>query len=164
MQYIPWRNVQNWQCKACGYCCKLYTVALNFGEYIRLTNLFGQNVAVTDFTRFYLKRHSNGDCIFLGCKSLKYYCCLQHMKPEACKIWPFKVTMEPKYGEADLAVYDFNGREIYVYVDNMCNGITYGKPIWEFQNQILPEFVELAVHAREFQHYATGRVGFEWLK
>lgn len=86
------------------------------------------------------------------------------MKPEACKIWPFKVTAEPKYGEPDLAAYDFNGREIYIYVDKMCNGIKYGKPTWEFQNQILPEFVELAVHARELQHHTTGRVGFEWLK
>jgi hypothetical protein len=89
---------------------------------------------------------------------------LQATKPEACKIWPFKVTAEPKLGEEELAAYDFNGHELYVYVDNMCNGVKYGKPTWEFQNQTLREFVELAVGTKEFQHYATGRVGFEWRK
>jgi Fe-S-cluster containining protein len=164
MQYVPWQNVNNWQCKACGYCCKLYAVVLNFGEYLRLTQTYGQGAAVTDFSRFYIKRHSNGDCAFLCSKSLKYYCGLQATKPEACKIWPFKVTAEPKYGDEELAAFNYNGHELYVYVDNMCNGVRYGKPTWEFQNQTIKEFVEIALCTREFQHHATGRAGFEWRK
>jgi hypothetical protein len=164
MQYIPWQNVNSWQCKACGYCCKLYSVVLNFGEYLRLTQTYGKEAAVTDLSRFYIKRHSNGDCAFLRSKSLKYYCGLQATKPEACKIWPFKVVAEPRYGDEELAAFNYAGKEVYVYVDNMCNGLRYGKPSWEFQNQTIPEFVEIALGTREFQHHATGRAGFEWRK
>ena len=160
MQFIPWQNVSDWHCKACGYCCKLYSVVLGFPEWLRLTRTFGQEAAVSDLSRFYIKRHSDGTCAFLGCNSLKYYCGLQGMKPEACKIWPFKVTAEPKYGEEKLAAFDYNGHRLYVYVDNMCNGVRYGKPTWEFQNQTVREFVELALGTRELQHHATGRVRF----
>jgi hypothetical protein len=46
----------------------------------------------------------------------------------------------------------------------MCNGVRYGKPTWEFQNQTIKEFVEIALGTREFQHHATGHAGFEWRK
>jgi Fe-S-cluster containining protein len=162
MQYIPWQNVADWQCKGCGYCCKLYAVVLNFSEYLRLTQMYGQEAAVTDLSRFYIKRHSDGTCAFLGCKSLKYYCGLQGMKPEACKIWPFKVTAEPKYGDEERAAFDYNGHDLFVYVDKMCNGVRYGTPTSEFKNQKVREFVELSLGVRDVQHQATGRLGFEW--
>lgn len=162
MQFIPWQNVSDWHCKACGYCCKLYSVVLGFPEWLKLTKTFGQEAAVSDLSRFYIKRHSDGTCAFLGSNSLKYYCGLQGMKPEACKIWPFKVTLEPKYGEEKLAALDYKGHRLYVYVDNMCNGVRYGKPTWEFQNKTVLEFVELALGTRELQHHATGQEGFKW--
>ena len=41
------------------------------------------------------------------------------MKPDACKIWHFKVLTEPKYGEAKQAEYQYGDRTLYVYVDTM---------------------------------------------
>ena len=164
MHYIPWQNVADWRCKACGYCCKLYAVVLNFREYLFLTQMYGQEATVTDLSRFYIKRHSDGTCAFLCSNSLKYFCGLQGKKPEACKIWPFKVIAEPKYGEDELAAFEYNGRRLYVYVDKMCNGVRYGQPTWEFRNNTVREFVEISLGARDVQHHATGRLGFEWRK
>ena len=164
MHYFPWQNVADWRCKACGYCCKLYSVVLNFSEYLRLTQTFGQEAAVTDRSRFYIKRHSDGTCAFLCSNSLKYFCGLQGKKPEACKIWPFKVTAEPKYGEEDLAAFEYSGRRLFVYVAKMCNGVRYGQPSWEFRNNTVREFVEISLGVRDVQYHATGRLGFEWLK
>jgi hypothetical protein len=48
------------------------------------------------------------------------------MKPEACKLWPFKVLSEPKYGEPNQAAFDYMGNKLYVYADTMCSGLRYG--------------------------------------
>ena len=162
MQFVPWQNVADWHCKACGYCCKLYSVVLGFPEWLNIAKSFGVDTTVAGLDRFYIKRATDGSCAFLCNSASNYFCGLQQMKPEACKIWPFKVTAEPKYGEEDLAVFEYKGHQVYVYVDNMCNGVRYGKPTWEFQNQTIKEFVEIALGTREFQHHATGRSGFEW--
>lgn len=86
------------------------------------------------------------------------------MKPEACKIWPFKVLTEPKYGEPNKAAFDFGGHRLYVYADAMCGGLRYGEPTWEFRYTTVREFVELSLGMRNVQHHATGRLGFEWLR
>ena len=41
MQYIPWQNIADWHCKACGYCCKLYSVVLGLTEWLQLAKTFG---------------------------------------------------------------------------------------------------------------------------
>jgi Fe-S-cluster containining protein len=159
MQFVPWQNVADWHCKACGYCCKLYSVVLGFPEWLRLNQTFGSQTTVTDFNRFYIKRHSDGTCAFLCSNSLKYTCGLQGMKPQACKIWPFKVLAEPKYGEEKQAAFDFLGNKLYVYVDNICNGVRLGVPTWEFSHTTLREFMELALGLREVQYRSTGKTG-----
>ena len=95
MQFVPWQNVADWHCKACGYCCKLYSVVLGFNEWLNIARSFGQETTVTGLDRFYIKRTSDGSCGFLCNKTNNYYCGLQGMKPEACKIWPFKVPPNP---------------------------------------------------------------------
>jgi hypothetical protein len=162
MQFIPWQSISDWHCKACGYCCKLYTVVINFPEWLNIVQRFGVGTTVTGLDRLYIKRCSDGTCGFLCNSSNKYYCALQNMKPEACKIWPFKVLTEPKYGQANEAVFDYGKTKLYVYVDNMCSGLRYGVPTWDFRYRIVPEFAEIALGVRNVQHYATGRVGFEW--
>jgi Fe-S-cluster containining protein len=157
MQFVPWQNVADWRCKACGYCCKLYSVVLGFTEWLNIAKSFGSKTTVTGLDRFYIKRQSDGSCGFLCNKTNTYYCGLQRMKPEACKIWPFKILSEPKYGEPNHAAYDYLGNRLYVYADAMCNGLRYGEPTWDFRYKAIREFTELALGVRQVQ-YKTTRV------
>ena len=155
MQFVPWQHIAEWKCTTCGYCCKLYSVVLGFPEWLRLVKTFGVETTVADISHLYIKRASDGSCAFL-CRGFNaYHCGLQGMKPEACKLWPFKVLSEPKYGQANQAKFTFNGRELFVYADAMCSGLRYGNPTWEFNNQTLREFVELALGTRQGQCKTT---------
>lgn len=46
MQFVPWQNIADWHCKACGYCCKLYTVVINFKEWLNIVNRFGADTTI----------------------------------------------------------------------------------------------------------------------
>ena len=155
MQFVPWQNISDWHCKACGYCCKLYSVVLDFPEWLNLTKTFGSETTVSGLNRFYIKRDNNGSCTFLYNNSHNYFCVLQKMKPEACKIWPFKVLSEPKYGEPNLAGFDFLGNKFYVYADTMCSGLRFGAPTWEFRYTTVKEFIEIALGIRQIQYKTT---------
>ncbi len=155
MQFVPWQNVSDWRCRACGYCCKLYSVVLGFPEWLRLAKTFGTETTVTGLDHFYIKRASDGSCAFLCNNSQNYYCGLQTMKPEACKIWPFKVLAEPKYGEPNQAAFDYMGQRLYVYADTMCSGLRYGTPTWDFRYTTVKEFAEIALGLRQVQYKST---------
>jgi Fe-S-cluster containining protein len=160
MQFVPWQNISDWQCKACGYCCKLYSVVINFQEWLNITQTFGAETTVPGLGRFYIKRGSDGSCAFL-CNQTNNYCCgLQNAKPEACKLWPFKVLSEPKYGEPNQAVYDYGGVRLYVYGDTMCSGLRLGTPTWDFRYTKIKEFTELALGLRQVQYKTTRSVQF----
>jgi Fe-S-cluster containining protein len=160
MQFVPWQNIADWRCKACGYCCKLYSVVINFSEWLRITQTYGSETTVAGLDRFFIKRASDGACAFLCNKSNNYHCALQNMKPEACKIWPFKVFSEPKYGEANQAAYDYGGVRFYVYGDTMCSGLRSGTPTWDFRYTTIKEFTELALGVRQVQFKTTRTVVF----
>ena len=165
MQFVPWQNVADWHCKACGYCCKLYSVVIGFPEWLNISKSFGVETTVTGLDRFYIKRTNDGSCRFLCNKSNNYYCGLQCMKPEACKIWPFKVLAEPKYGEPNQAVFVYMGTKLYVYADAMCNGLRYGTPTWDFRYKTVKEFAELALGIRQLQYKTTrgaGNAQIQW--
>ena len=92
-----------------------------------------------------------------------YYCGLQNMKPDACKIWPFKVLTEPKYGEEKQAAYDYGGHRFYVYGDDMCSGLRYGIPTWDFQHTTIREFAEIALGVRNVQNKTTRATApYQW--
>ncbi len=155
MQYVPWQNIADWRCKACGYCCKLYSVVLGFKEWLNIAKSFGSQTTVTGLDHLYIKRTSDGSCSFLCNKSKTYFCGLQSIKPEACKIWPFKVLSEPKYGDPHQAAYDYHGMRLYVYGDDICNGLRYGTPTWDFRYTTIKEFAELALGVRQIQFKTT---------
>jgi len=117
MQFVPWQNIGEWRCKACGYCCKFYSVVLGFPEWLRIAKTYGVETTVAGLDRFFIKRARDGSCAFLCNDTTNYHCSLQNAKPEACKIWPFKILSEPKYGEANQAAYDYGGVQLYVYGD-----------------------------------------------
>jgi len=155
MQFVPWQNIADWRCKACGYCCKLYSVVLSFPEWLQLTKTFGVESTVSGIDRFFIKRADDGRCAFLCNDTNSYYCGLQSMKPEACKIWPFKVLTEPKFGEAKQAAYDYRGVRFYIYGDTTCSGLHYGNPTWDFQHVTIKEFAEIALGIRDAQCKTT---------
>lgn len=160
MQFVPWQNIADWKCTACGYCCKLYSVVLNFPEWLKLVKTFGVETTIAGLDRFYIKRADDGCCTFLCRFAGTYFCGLQRMKPGACKLWPFKVLSEPKYGQANQALFNYRGIKLFVYADSMCSGLRYGSPTWEFNFSTLREFVELALGARQVQCKTTSDLGF----
>ncbi len=154
MRFIPWRYIADWKCSLCGDCCRLYSVVLNFPEWLRIAKTFGAEKTVAGMDRFYIKRASDGSCPFLCNLAGAYLCGLQNMKPDACKLWPFKVFAEPRYGEEKFALYGYGEKRFFVYADSMCSGFRYGAPTWEFAS-IVKEFVELALRTRNVQHKTT---------
>jgi Fe-S-cluster containining protein len=160
MQFVPWRCIANWKCTACGYCCKLYSVVLNLPEWLRIIKTFGVATTVAGLDRLYIKRADDGSCAFLCRFANTSFCGLQQMKPGACKLWPFKVLSEPKYGQASQALFNYGGRRLFIYADAMCSGLRYGSPTWEFTFATLKEFVELALGTREAQCKTTSDLVF----
>lgn len=77
------------------------------------------------------------------------------MKPQACKLWPFRVVAYPRYGEENQAVYMYGGARIYIYADTKCNGLKYGSPTWNFQNVTVKELAEIALGIRSAQQKTT---------
>ena len=80
------------------------------------------------------------------------------MKPKACKLWPFKILSKPKYGYAKEAAYYYGKNKFYVYADSNCSGLTLGRPSWEFANQTVREFVEIAIGIRTKQNKTTANI------
>jgi Fe-S-cluster containining protein len=155
MQFVPWQNIADWHCKACGYCCKLYSVVLGFPEWLRITKTYGMETTVAGLDRFFIKRAGDGSCAFLCNDANYYHCALQNAKPEACKIWPFKVLSDPKYGDENQAAYDYGGVRFYIYGDTTCSGLRTGTPTWDFRYKTIKEFTELAIGLRQVQYHST---------
>jgi hypothetical protein len=145
IQFVPWRQIHSWRCRGCGSCCKDYSVVLNFAEWMQITQMFGGQTTIAAADKFFIAKTPEGSCSFLCRKAGNYGCALQAMKPNACKIWPFKILAEPKYGQPQQAAFTFAGRQLYVYGDSNCSGLTYGAPSWEFTNLTLTEFAAISM-------------------
>jgi Fe-S-cluster containining protein len=155
---IPWKYVQDWNCTACGLCCKGFDVVLDFPEWMNIIKVYGVSFTEPGISRFYLKRKSDGTCVFLCNFYGRWFCALQRMKPVACKLWPFKISDKPKYGRPNEAVYNYGEKRLYVYVDQSCPGLQWGYPAQSFMNETINEFVDLALGLRQKQFYSTSRL------
>ena len=160
MQFIPWRYVADWKCIGCGDCCRLYSVVITFHEWLRIVKSYGVENTASGVDKLFLNRRGDGSCAFLTGFSNVCRCGLQHMKPKACQLWPFKVLRESKFGYPKEAVYPFGDHEVFVYADPMCNGLRLGTPTLEFAGSVVKEFVEIAVGLRSSQVKTTSNV---WL-
>jgi len=155
MMPIPWNYVESWSCITCGGCCRGYDVVLDFPEWVNIVKEYGVGATSPGISRLYLKRKNDGTCLFL-CKLYdRWLCALQHTKPTACKLWPFKISERPRYGRPIEALYNYRGRRLFIYVDPSCVGIRWGKPTTDFTNTTLTEFVELALGIKKKQYYST---------
>lgn len=160
MQFVPWRYIADWKCNACGDCCRLYSVVLNFYEWLKIVKSYGVEQTVPGLDRLYVKRRGDGSCAFLCHFSDIHSCGLQYMKPRACQLWPFKVLTHPKYGCAKEAAYHYGEQLFFVYADSMCAGIRCGSPAWKFANQTLKEFIEIAMGVCSGQFRTTADMDF----
>ena len=159
---VPWRRVADWRCISCGDCCRLYSVVINFHEWLKIVKNFGVETTATDLDKLFIKRNGDGSCSFL-CKFPNVHLCgLQHMKPKACQLWPFKILAEPKYGFPNEACYKVGTDNLFVYADSMCNGLRLGTPTPEFAFGALREFVEIAVGLRSGQLKTTSGNRLDW--
>jgi len=155
MMPVPWTNVNSWRCTGCGICCNRFEVVLKFNEWLKLVQTYGAGVTNAGLSKFYLGKRADGSCVFLTASTNACLCGLQNMKPLACKLWPFKISDTPRYGEAREAAFDYQGRRLYVYIDPFCPEILYGKPSATMMHRVIPEFIEIALGLREKQFYST---------
>lgn len=159
MQFIPWRYIADWRCNGCGECCKHYSVVITFHEWLHIVKNYGVENTVSGLDKLYLHRRGDGSCTFLGSFSNMYHCTLQHMKPRACQLWPFRILKEPRFGYPNEAVYPFGAEKLFVYADPMCNGLRIGTPTYDFAGSVLKEFVEIAAGLRSSQLKTTSNLG-----
>lgn len=164
LDFVPWRYVADWKCVQCGDCCRLYSVVLNFHEWLGIVKNFGAEHTASGLNKLFIRRRSDGSCAFLQNSPYASFCALQNMKPRACQIWPFKILMNPQYGMANEAVFPLGDNRVFVYVDPACHGVRYGLPTYEFSNFTLKEFVEIAAGLRVHQLKTTSNVGstYRW--
>jgi len=155
MKFVPWQYISDWKCDTCGNCCKLYSVVLDFPEWLQIVKYFGVEKTSAGLNRLYIKRSSNGFCPFIHNFANSCLCGLQGMKPGACKQWPFKVLSEPTFGDAKHSLYSYDGLKLFVYADSACSGLRYGSPGWEFAFSTLREFAELTLGKRQTQCKST---------
>jgi len=152
--------VESWNCIACGACCKGFEVVLSFPEWVNIVRSYGVEFTKPSISKFNLKRRDDGACIFL-CKYFDQWLCgLQHMKPLACKLWPFKILSRPKFGSPNEAFYNYKNQKLYVYVDPLCVGISWGNPAQGFMHNTMTEFAEIALGLREKQYYSTSNIPY----
>jgi Fe-S-cluster containining protein len=159
LEFVPWRYVADWKCVQCGDCCRLYSVVINFREWLGIVKNFGAEHTASSLNKLFIRRRNDGSCAFLQNSPYASYCALQNMKPRACQIWPFKILMRPEYGLANEAVFPLGDNRVFVYVDPACHGVRYGLPTYEFANFTLKEFVEIAAGLRVRQLKTTSNVG-----
>ena len=155
MNPVPWSHVHDWICNSCGICCEEYSIVLKFDEWLRLVRNYGIKTTVAGVNNLYLNKKADGTCIFLYNTFRKWYCGLQNNKPLACKLWPFKILLSPKYGKPREALYTYRNKRFYVYLDPFCPQIKWGKPSPRIIYKIVPEFVDLALGLRKKQYYST---------
>ena len=158
MNTVPWRTVKSWNCIECGMCCRDYHVVLNFNEWITIVQNYGADATVPTVSKFLLGKNNDGTCCFLTNINNTCHCGLQYMKPLACKIWPFKISDKPKFGNPKEAHYKYREKDFFVYVDPACTGLTWGNPTAEFKFRTLPEFIDVALGLRNQQFYSTSKI------
>jgi Fe-S-cluster containining protein len=117
---------------------------------------YGFETTVSGLDKIFIRRHGDGSCTFLCEFGGAHFCGIQNDKPQACKIWPFKILNKPKFGCEKEAAYAYAGGVFYVYADSTCTGLTFGRPRYDFANYTLREFVEVALGVRRNQLKTTG--------
>ncbi len=156
---VPWKFVHSWSCINCGECCKRYVVELTTEEWIKITRFYGFEVITPGISKYYLRKRSDGSCVFLYSVGDKKFCGLQSLKPKPCKLWPFYIREKPVFGFPDQAIYYYKSEEFYIYVDPFCRGLIWGNPSKQLVNNLIPEVLEIKLGRLEKQVFSTASLG-----
>ena len=159
LKAIPWRSVSSWTCLRCGECCRLI-VQLTMREWLNITRNYGYSLVYQGIDGFFLRRTVDECCPFLLRGSNGWLCDLQNTKPLTCKMWPFRILTDPRYGDGDEASFTYRGRKFYIYVTSLCPGIIWGRPTEELIRRILPEFIDVRLGLQRERHFSTSRPPF----
>lgn len=146
--HVPWRFVASWHCEACGVCCTRYRVRLRAYEFLKLRHTsFVEEKA----GRFFIKKLGK-HCPF----QIGNLCSLGNSKPIACKLYPFSIL---KKGE-ELASFEFEGEEFFVYVDNFCKNVVLKKDTKPSQivAREIEEAIEILIGKRTQLDLLTARL------
>ncbi|MHC1564326.1 MAG: YkgJ family cysteine cluster protein [Candidatus Hecatellaceae archaeon] len=155
---VPWRLVHDWECHACGDCCTRYVVELKPQEYAQIAHAYGFSSVTVSAGKIYLKRRPDGSCLFLHNLNGRNLCGLQHLKPEACRLWPFNPHEAPVFGHPELSYYRYGRKSFYVYVIPACPGLSYGEPSQRLKEKVIPEILDMKFKGRVSQKYSTSAV------
>jgi len=134
---VPWTEVNDWACRACGNCCIGYRVPLKMDEVVSVTNSYGPGVLEYGLGKAYLT--------------------LQGIKPTACRLFPFRIHNKPVYKRGDSAAVSFRGQTLYLYLDPECQGIVPGSPSSRFREMVVPEFLAMGMGLQVKQRYTTSK-------
>ena len=154
---IPWTQINNWSCKACGKCCLGYRVPLKMEEYIHVGKNYGLNVLEFGVGKVYLKNRKSGRCVFQRPLMNRWICTLQGTKPTACRLFPFRMHNKPLYKTGENAKVKMGDKTYYLYMDPDCKGIVLGQPTERFKNEIVPEIVRIGMGLPVKQRYTTSK-------
>jgi len=155
---IPWTEVHNWSCVACGRCCHGYRVPLKLDEYAKVAQIYGTGVLEFGLGKVYLKNNRGNRCVFQRPTAPdRWICSLQGIKPMACKLFPFRIHSKPVYKRGDTSGFQYGRRNFYVYMDPDCRGVEIGKPSPRFRDGILPEIVQIGIGERVKQKFTTSK-------
>jgi len=154
---IPWREVANWGCRACGNCCIGYRVPLKMDEFVKVGNACGQSVFEYGMGKVYLRNGPDRRCVLQRPLMDRWICTVQGLKPTACRLFPFRIQNKPVYPRGDNSSYKLGDKTYYIYLDSACEGIILGQPTQRFATQVLPEILRNGLGNAQKQKYSTSK-------
>ena len=146
MTWLNWTQIKDWQCYACGRCCYHFIVNISDLEAYLIAEKFGWRTLKWKRGKGFEIRKRYNRCVFLIEEENKNYCLLQFykIKPFACKIYPFFVSLAKK-NERDKA---FKYKEVYfkVLVNNFCKYVIEGKPSENLMVNLIPSAISMFIN------------------
>ena len=155
---VPWSRIRDWNCIACGECCKHFSVPITQEEWRTIVELYGPGLTTVIKRQPHLRSTISGRCIFQRWIQGRWLCTIQTVKPRVCKLWPFRIYDHPKHGDPELASFTYRRRQIFVYCDQRCSGISPGYPSTHLVHIVIPEFAAIALRDRVAQTFSTARM------
>lgn len=154
---VPWSEVANWGCNACGRCCVGYRVPLRMDEYVKVGAVCGQDVLEYGFGKVYLRNGPDSRCILQRPWNGRWLCSIQGLKPTACRLFPFLIQHKPLYTRGDGSEFTWGNQTYYIYLDPDCEGITPGHPTERYSQYILPEIIRSGLGMAIKQKFTTSK-------
>jgi len=154
---VPWGRIRDWNCIACSECCRHFSVPITREEWRTIVELYGLGFTTVIKRQPHLRSTISGRCIFQRWIQGRWLCTIQTVKPLVCKLWPFRVCNHPEHGDPESASFIHRRRQIFVYCDQRCSGVSAGSPSIHLVSSVIPEFAAIALGENVAQTFSTAR-------